>query len=363
MLQCMEILAFKAPFIPRQVAARQYPLQFLCGFAYSVLDNKRGDLLEYPHLMKHPKYKDGWKSFGTEIRCLATTTETIFFIKKDEIPQERKGDETYAQIVCVYRNGKKDKYRKCISIGRNLVNYLGDCRTPTADLITVNLLLNSIISMPHSKFMTLNLKDFYHMTPMKCYEYFHMKIKLFPQDDIDQYNLTNKVDHNGNVHCKFRCSMYGLPQAGIIPQELQEEHLFSAGYSQSKLTQEYWKHEWRLISFTLVVDDFGLKYIGKEHFMHLIKTLKEHYKVEEDWEGKWSHVHARLRRMPPSTILSPHSNKAPTPTTPTCNLYIWSHTTARKTRRHIEMPLTRQEKIIFSSTMEGPLTPLCLLRV
>ena len=34
------------------------------------------------------------------------------------------------------------------------------------------------------------------------------------------------------------------------------------------------------------MDDFGIKYIGKEHVMHLIRTLKEHYKVEEDWEGR-----------------------------------------------------------------------------
>jgi hypothetical protein len=80
--------------------------------------------------------------------------------------------------------------------------------------------------------------------------------------------------------------MYGLPQAGIITQELLEQQLKKAGYTQSKLTPGYWKHEWRPISFTLVVDDFGVKNIGKEHVMHLIKVLKEHYKVEEDWEGK-----------------------------------------------------------------------------
>ncbi len=87
-------------------------------------------------------------------------------------------------------------------MGGNLVNYPKDCGTPTADLITVKLLLNSIISMPHSKFMTLNLKDFYLMTPMKRYKNFHMKIDLFPQDIIDLYNIINKVDHNGIVHCE-----------------------------------------------------------------------------------------------------------------------------------------------------------------
>jgi hypothetical protein len=87
MLQCMEIPQYKAPFIARQATSRQYPLQFLCNLAYSVLDDKTGDLLEYQHLMKHPKYKDVWtKSFGTEIRRLATATKTTFFIKKGDIP-------------------------------------------------------------------------------------------------------------------------------------------------------------------------------------------------------------------------------------------------------------------------------------
>ena len=80
--------------------------------------------------------------------------------------------------------------------------------------------------------------------------------------------------------------MYGLPQAGIIAQELLEEQLKTAGYTQSKLTPGYWKHKWCPISFTLVVDDLGVKYIRNEHTMHLIRTLKEHYKVEEDWEGQ-----------------------------------------------------------------------------
>jgi hypothetical protein len=44
----------------------------------------------------------------------------------------------------------------------------------------------------------------------------------------------------------------------------------------------YRKHKWRPISFTLVVDNFGVKYIGKEHVLHIIKVLQEHYEVEED---------------------------------------------------------------------------------
>jgi len=41
----------------------------------------------------------------------------------------------------------------------------------------------------------------------------------------------------------------------------------------------------RPIEFTLVVDDFGVKYVGKQHADHLLKTLHKWYKTSIDWEG------------------------------------------------------------------------------
>jgi hypothetical protein len=46
-----------------------------------------------------------------------------------------------------------------------------------------------------------------------------------------------------------------------------------------------WTHTTRPISFTLVVDDFRVKYVGKENAMHLISFLKQHYEISEDWTG------------------------------------------------------------------------------
>ena len=40
------------------------------------------------------------------------------------------------------------------------------------------------------------------------------------------------------------------------------------------------------INFTLVVDDFGVKYSGKEHALHLKAALEEKYKATTDWEEK-----------------------------------------------------------------------------
>jgi hypothetical protein len=112
-----------------------------------------------------------------------------------------------------------------------------------------------------------------------------MKLELIPQDVINEYKLHEQVDPDGIVYWELRQGMYGLPQAGIIAQEFLEEPLQKAGYIQSRITPGYWTHDWRPISFTLVVDNFGVKYIDDTHVHYLIKTLKADYKIDEDWEG------------------------------------------------------------------------------
>jgi hypothetical protein len=121
---------------------------------------------------------------------------------KQDIPQARHRDITYGRIVCNYCPKKKDPHCMHIRMGGNLISYLDVCGTPTVDILTIKLLFNSVISMPNSNFMTINIKDFYLMTPMDCYEYFRMKLKLFPQDIIDKYALRDKVDVDGNVFCE-----------------------------------------------------------------------------------------------------------------------------------------------------------------
>jgi hypothetical protein len=80
--------------------------------------------------------------------------------------------------------------------------------------------------------------------------------------------------------------MYGLPQAGILAQELLKKCLNKHGYCQSPLTPGLWRHDFRPISFMLCVDDVGIKYIGREHTKHLAFILSEHYRCLHDWDGQ-----------------------------------------------------------------------------
>jgi hypothetical protein len=76
--------------------------------------------------------------------------------------------------------------------------------------------------------------------------------------------------------------MYGLPQAGIIAQELLLEHLAKVGYHQSKIIPGLWTHKTRTICFTLVVDNFAIKYTKLEDAQHLIDAFKKDYTITLD---------------------------------------------------------------------------------
>ena len=119
-------------------------------------------------------------------------TDTIHFIHKHQLPADRWKDVTYGRICCNYREQKEEKNRTRLTVGGDRINYTGDCGTPTADLLTVKLLLNSVISTPYAKFMGIDIKNFYLNTPMPRFEYFRLKLDNFPEDVILQYGLREK---------------------------------------------------------------------------------------------------------------------------------------------------------------------------
>ena len=79
------------------------------------------------------------------------------------------------------------------------------------------------------------------------------------EDIIELYKLQKKVTLDGHVHVEVRKEMYGLHQAGLLAQQILEKRLGASGYTQSKFTLGFWIHKSRLISLSLVVDNFGAK--------------------------------------------------------------------------------------------------------
>ncbi len=100
-----------------------------------------------------------------------------------------------------------------------------------------------------------------------------MKLSDIPANVIKDYNLNEIASPNGYIYCEIQKGMYRLPQVGIIAQELLADPLKLHSHSQSKTTLGLWKHYSRPIIFSLVVNNFGVKYIGEENAQHLLDKI------------------------------------------------------------------------------------------
>ena len=58
------------------------------------------------------------------------------------------------------------------------------------------------------------------MTPLKRPEYAKIKMKDIPEEIIVEYKLRDLATEDGNVYIEANRGMYGLPQSGLLANEL-----------------------------------------------------------------------------------------------------------------------------------------------
>jgi hypothetical protein len=109
-----------------------------------------------------------------------------------------------------------------------------------------------------------------------------MLLSRFPEEIVNKYNL-NALAVDGWVYIEIRKGMYGLKQAGLLANQLLQTRLAPFGYYPARHTPGLWLHKTRPISFSLVVDDFTVKYVGKQHADHLRNALLKTYELTTDW--------------------------------------------------------------------------------
>ncbi len=152
-------------------------------------------------------------------------------------------------------------------------------------MVSSKLFWNSTISTKGARFAGANIKNMYLDTLLNQYEYM-------------KNGLLDKV-LNDYVYREIRKGVYGLPQAGILANKLLKKRLAKHGYYEQPHTPGLWRHESCQIWFNLAVDDFGIKYIGKDNLQHLYDALwKETYSIVKDHAGelycginlKWNYI-------------------------------------------------------------------------
>ena len=292
--------------------------------ALSVLDSATGEFLEHRQLRRDPRFKTVWdKSYANELGRLCQGigagpspnskrvdgTNTFFLINYDDIPTHKRKEICHTLVVCEVRPEKDDPDRTRITIGGSRICYPGDVGTNTASLELVKLLLNSVLSRKGARFSTIDLKNFYLDTPMPDPEYVRIKMTDIPDEFIQEYNLQGR-DRDGWVYFEIRQGCYGLPQSGILANNLLRSRLVKEGFYESLSTPGLWRHKWRPIQFSLIVDDFGVEYVGIEHFNFLLDILKKYHGVQFNMAGDklagisitWDYPRKRCRISMPGYI-------------------------------------------------------------
>ena len=143
--------------------------------------------------------------------------------------------------------------------------------------------LNAVVS-ENAHFGTLDITDYYLGADMPADDIQSLKIYLddYPSSLLDELGLSPflQTDRYNKtfVYADIVKTVPGLKNSGLLSQNRLIRHLATCGYHQTA-TPMLFRHATRDISFTLVVDDFGIKYTALSDYNHLKSSLELLYKV------------------------------------------------------------------------------------
>ena len=257
-----------------------------CEHANTAVDlDEDGNKLVYHRAKAGPNGHIWEAAAGTEITKLIDS-KTGRWIHVTDIPKGRKAAYYNPRCRTKIKNGEL-VYRVRGTIGGDKVDYDGDTAAYTASMQAFKILCNSIVSTEGGKFASADIKDYYLGTPLvdkhgnPAVEYMRISLDHIPADVQALYDL-EKFAHKGFVYMEIAKSIYGLPQSGRQAQDRLVKHLKQHGYYQCANTPSLFRHTTKSIAFTLVVDDFGIKYVNEEDLESFHATLRELYEITED---------------------------------------------------------------------------------
>ena len=183
------------------------------------------------------------------------------------------------------RPQKDEPNRMRLTAGGDRLPYDGKKSTRTTGLETTKILFNSVVSTPGARFACYDISNMYLNTTLPSPEYMKIHQSLIPQEVMDEYDVEQFLDENGYAYVEITGAIYGLAQSGYLANQDLIKNLAPYGYYPSKRTPGLWHHKTRSIKFSLVTDDFGVKYEKKEDAQHLLDSIAAKYPVKADWTG------------------------------------------------------------------------------
>ena len=129
------------------------------------------------------------------------------------------------------------------------------------------------------------------------------------------------------------------------------KNLAPFGYEPMPCTPGLWRHNTLRTTFTLAVDDFGIKHFNQDDHDHLLNALKTHYTISEDPTGSHYcglHIDCNYDKqyldisMPGYISKALHKFQRPTPKKPQYAPHAWLTPTYGK-KLNMHSPQTRYQ--------------------
>lgn len=255
-------------------------------YANTAVDlDEEGRKLVYQNAIQGPN-KEHWERAGGEEIIRLFDSKTGRLIRITDMPKGRTATYYNPRCRIKMKNGAL-QFRVRGTIGGNLIVYDGETAAFTASMQTLKILLNAVVSDKGARFATADIKDYYLGTPLvdkhgnPASEYMRINLKHIPLDVQEKYNMAEYV-HNDHVYIEINKSIYGLPQSGRLSQDRLIKHLKQHDYYQCPNTPALFRHKSKNFAFTLVVDDFGIKYSDEADLDEFLDVLKLQYEITED---------------------------------------------------------------------------------
>jgi hypothetical protein len=234
-----------------------FDFQKMLALATTVSASDRN--MRYNSLLKDHDAAEWISANADEWRRLIHTTGTLRFAPASAKPVDRKA--TYMSLVCTdkVKPSSTTSTKRVRAAAGNGIDYQGDTVAETASLDNIKILCNAFISEAKSLFITIDLKDFYLKSTLLCKEYAWVNLPQIAPEIIVEFNLlafATKV----KVLVEISKGIYGLPQSGKLAKDQLTKNLRQHGFNECEHTPCLFVHPTRDIKFTLVVDDFGVKY-------------------------------------------------------------------------------------------------------
>ena len=226
---------------------------------------------------------DLWRTEeSNELLRLLEVTKTMHWIDPSSKPAGRIAAYYNPQVKAKLKDGVLHR-RVRGTYGGNISDYDGIRSSFTADMQTVKLLLNAVVS-EDANFCTADIKDFYLGSDLEGdNEYMWLTREQVPDDILAKYG-SNIIWHGNRTMVCITKGIYGLPHAGRLANQKLCKLLASHGYHPTA-TSCLFKHEVHDTYFALVVDDFAIKYSDRAHADHLFNAIRTEYDLDIDWDG------------------------------------------------------------------------------